>query len=91
MTSVVSAKHQQPMALDSLAQLDPSQTVITVVDQVSSRLLLNKVAVVERALLDLKVLVLTTNFVHGLHDTICIMQRHTFWWLSMVKHWPMSC
>ncbi len=74
-TSVVSAQHQQPMALDSLAQLDPSQTVITVVDRLSSRLLLNKVAVVERALLDLKVLVLTTDFVHGLHDTICILQR----------------
>lgn len=89
-TSAVAVKHQQPMALDSLAQLDPSHTVITVVDRYSSRLLLNKVAVVECALLDLKVLVLTTDFVHGLHDTICILQR-TFWWLSMVKHWPMSC
>ncbi len=74
-TSVVSAKHQQPMALDSLAQLDPSQTVITVVDRLSSRRLLNKVAVVEHALLDVKVQVLTTDFVHGLHDTICILQR----------------
>ncbi len=74
-TSVVSAKHQQPMALDSLAQLDPSQTVITVVDRLSGRLLLNKVAVIERALLDLKVVVLTTDFVHGLHDTICILHR----------------
>ncbi len=74
-TSAVSAKHQPPMAHDSLAQLDPSRTVITVVDRLSNRLLLNKVAVIEHALLDLKVLVLNTDFLHGLHDTVHTLQR----------------
>ncbi|DBA82187.1 TPA: hypothetical protein ACH3X1_007171 [Trebouxia sp. C0004] len=75
MILAVYAKHQQPMAHDSLAQLDPSQTVITVVDRLSNRLLLNKVALIEHALLDLKVPVLTTDFSHDLHDTIHTLQR----------------
>ena len=92
-TSVTSAKHQQPMPHDSLAQLDPSQTVMTVVDRLSGRLLLNKVSDIERALLDLKVLVLTTDVLHGLHDTTksCIQKPMDILVAVMVKPWPMSC
>ena len=75
-SSVVFAKHpDQPHGHDLLADLRPTQTLVTLVDRQSSRLLLNKVAVIERALLDLKVLFLTTDFSHGLHDTISTLQQ----------------
>ena len=79
------------MAHDSLAQLDPSRTVITVVDRLSNRLLLNKVAVIEHALLDLKVLVLTQIFYMVCMTRFIRCSGQTSWWLSMGKLWPMAC